>query len=213
MKSIRTSSIIAGALGVGALAFITTSVVTANTCDIGEPAIAAPAATPAQVAPKEKAETERFELGTCAPVKTASSKTAKVKANPKARASAQNGLDFLAKVGPQWQETNNCYGCHVQAVTVEAFSVAHSNQYRVNKASFDTMLKGMLDLDGGARHHADGLSHGSPAIARGAKILGAIAFGRYDEHVNTSLRKELLFEAEKIQIGRASCRERVWLKV
>jgi hypothetical protein len=78
------------------------------------------------------------------------------------------------------------------------FGVGNSNQNKINKKAFDTLLRGLLDLEGGAPHHAGGLTHGSPEIGKGAKILGAIAFGRYDEHVNTTLRKELLFEAEKI---------------
>ena len=200
MKKSQKRSLVTATLGLGATTLVVASLVAGGgMCQGGEPGIAAAAPSPTQSpAPKaEKKKFEKFELEKCAPAKGTASAD-QVKADPKARKAAQKGLDFLAQVGPAWQETNNCYGCHVQAVTVEAFSVGHSNQYNIDKKAFDTMLSGMLELDGGARHHADGLSHGSPEIAKGAKILGAIAFGRYDEHVNTTLRKELLFEAEKI---------------
>lgn len=200
MKQSQKRSLVTATLGLGAGTLVVVSLLAGGgMCHSGEPAGVAQASPSPKEAPAkaEKKKIERFELGKCAPAKgTAAAK--EVKANPKARRAAQKGLDFLAKVGPEWQAGHNCYGCHVQAVTIEAFSVGHSNQYNINKKSFDTMLTGMLDLDGGARHHAGGLSHGSPEIAKGAKILGAIAFGRYDEHVNTKLRKELLFEAERI---------------
>jgi hypothetical protein len=32
------------------------------------------------------------------------------------RGSAQKGLNFLGDDTVRWQKSNNCYGCHVQAV-------------------------------------------------------------------------------------------------
>src|SRR5687767_15026040 len=38
-----------------------------------------------------------------------------VTGNPRARAAAQRGLDFLAANTKAWQKQHGCYGCHVQA--------------------------------------------------------------------------------------------------
>src|SRR5688572_33228978 len=35
--------------------------------------------------------------------------------NPKARAAAQRGLDFLVRESRAWQDGHQCYGCHVHA--------------------------------------------------------------------------------------------------
>ena len=40
--------------------------------------------------------------------------------NPAARKSAQKGLRYLAQASQAWTEKNHCFGCHVQAVTIEA---------------------------------------------------------------------------------------------
>jgi squalene-hopene/tetraprenyl-beta-curcumene cyclase len=117
--------------------------------------------------------------------------------NPAARRAAQRGLGFLAREAVAWQQQYACYGCHVQAVTVEAFSVGVSHQYAVPRAAFTTVLHGMLDLQGGA-HGPMGLYHGTPDIGRTAKVLGAAAFARYDELVGGKVRRELLREARLV---------------
>jgi len=117
--------------------------------------------------------------------------------NPAARRAAQRGLAFLAREAVAWQQQYACYGCHVQAVTIEAFSVGVSHQYAVPKAAFNTVLAGMLDLQGGA-HGPQGLFHGNPEIGRTAKVLGAAAFARYDQLVGARVRRELLREARLI---------------
>jgi squalene-hopene/tetraprenyl-beta-curcumene cyclase len=128
---------------------------------------------------------------------TASATAKETSGDPRARQAAQRGLDFLAKEAVAWQERNNCYGCHVQAVTIEAFSVGRHHQYEIKDVSLRTVLDGMLTVQGGARHPG-GLSHGSPTIGETGKILGAAAFARYDQWVDDDVRDVLLDEATRI---------------
>jgi hypothetical protein len=121
----------------------------------------------------------------------------KVAGNPEARRGAQRGLDFLAAEAVAWQERHQCYGCHVQAVTVEALSVGYRNQYQVKEANLQEVLRGMLDVTGGA-HKPGGLGHSSPSIAGAAKIMGGAAFARYDQLVDGKLQQELLTEARGV---------------
>lgn len=117
--------------------------------------------------------------------------------NPQAREAAQKGLDFLAKEARAWQTQHKCYGCHVQAVTVEALTVGHHHQYRVDQDDFSDILDGMLTQKGGARTE-EKLGHSSPSIAQAARILGGAAFARYDAKVNTTLQDDLLMVAKII---------------
>jgi Carboxypeptidase regulatory-like domain/Bacterial Ig domain len=117
--------------------------------------------------------------------------------NPQARASAQRGLDFLGKVAAQWTNDHKCYGCHVQAVTLEAMAVGTHHQYRIDDTQLKTVLHGMLDVAGGAKLPG-GLSHTSDPIARSAKVLGASAFAHYDQWVKSDVRDYLMTEAKTI---------------
>lgn len=117
--------------------------------------------------------------------------------DPRARRAAQRGLDYLASAAKEWQSHNNCYGCHVQAVTVEALSVGIHNQYSVARADTQEVLRGMLDLTGGARQPG-GLNHSSRTIGQTGKLLGGAAFARYDQWVDASLRDYMLTEAQAI---------------
>lgn len=120
--------------------------------------------------------------------------------DPRARQSAQRGLDYLAKVAAAWQDQHNCYGCHVQAVTVEALAVGVHNQYDVRREDLGAVLRGMLDLPGGARvSGAAGLSHPSPSIASTGKLLGGAAFARYDQWVDDSISDFMLAEARALR--------------
>lgn len=115
--------------------------------------------------------------------------------NPAARAAAQKGLDYLAGAAAAWQQQNNCYGCHVQAVTLEAFSVGRANQYDVGRDRFDTVFKGILELPGGANHET-GLGYSQKgAIYDTGKILGAAALARYDQLVDGEHEQLLVREA------------------
>ncbi len=117
--------------------------------------------------------------------------------NPEARKAAQRGIRFLEREAVAWQNQNNCYGCHVQAVTVEALAVGFHHQYDIRKPALDKIVGGMLTLSGGARG-PQGLFHGDPRIGATAKVLGAAAFARYDQYVNDRVRKDLLREAKMI---------------
>jgi squalene-hopene/tetraprenyl-beta-curcumene cyclase len=118
--------------------------------------------------------------------------------HPGARAAAQKGLDYLAGAAAAWQTQNNCYGCHVQAVTIEAFAVGRRNQYDIGKEPFDNVLRGILELPGGARHASGlGYTHPGPIYDTG-KIFGAAALARYDELASRDLESVLLAEAGKL---------------
>src|SRR5687768_5452713 len=55
----------------------------------------------------------------------------KVKGNPDARKAAQRGLAYLTRASKEWTAKHNCFGCHVQAVTMEALTVGMHHQYDV----------------------------------------------------------------------------------
>jgi hypothetical protein len=144
--------------------------------------------------PKPKAERVAVELPKCAGTAT----TAKLADNPEARAAAQRGLDFLGKEASAWTKQHDCYGCHVQAVTLEAMSVGTHHQYRINDTELKTVLHGMLSVKGGAKQPG-GLGHDSDFIAHSGKVLGASAFAHYDQWVKNDLRDYLLMEAKAIR--------------
>jgi flagellar hook assembly protein FlgD len=141
------------------------------------------------------AELKEFSMQTCA-IEPGKGATPKNTGNPAARKAAENGLAFLAKEAVSWQERNQCYGCHVQAVTIEAMSVGFKNQYEFDQKAFQSIVEGTQNLRGGSRG-AEGLSH-SPSITPAAKMMGGPAFARYDEWVNNSLQDDLLLTAEQI---------------
>lgn len=105
------------------------------------------------------------------------------------RGSAQKGLTFLGNDTVRWQKSNNCYGCHVQAVTLEGLSVGKHNQYAIAPDVMKEVLRGILDTPGGA-HTPGGLTHSG--YPRTAKIFGASAFARYDALVDQKLTDDLL---------------------
>jgi len=119
--------------------------------------------------------------------------------NPQARDAAQRGLDFLAQDTIAWQGQHNCYGCHVQAVTLDAMIVGRRNHYSVPDAGFAEVLRGMLDIPGGA-HGPVGFSvQDSPTgLIETSKSFGGAALAEYDEHVDPGLSTELLRTAEAL---------------
>jgi squalene-hopene/tetraprenyl-beta-curcumene cyclase len=165
---------------------------------VGSDSAAAPTTSAAKVT---KAKPKPFVLEcpetTDSTAAVASSGATDTSGDPRARQAAQRGLDFLAREAVAWQERNNCYGCHVQAVTIEAFSVGRHNQYEIKDVSLKTVLEGMLSVKGGARSPG-GLTHDSPSIGETGKILGAAAFARYDQWVDDDVRDVLLDEATRI---------------
>ncbi len=114
------------------------------------------------------------------------------------RAAAQRGLGFVSRDALAWQKSHECYGCHVQAVTLEALVVGKKNRYDVSRADLDAVLHGMFDIPGGA-HQASGLGVGAGGGIPGtSKAFGGAAFAHYDEAVDDRARKELLQTAREL---------------
>ncbi|HYH97459.1 carboxypeptidase regulatory-like domain-containing protein [Hyalangium sp.] len=109
--------------------------------------------------------------------------------DPKVREAAQRGITFLARSTAAWQQQHQCYGCHVQAVTLEGLAVGKHHQYEVPAKELSVILEGVLHSKGGART-AGGLSQ--ETFPRTARAFGGVAFARYDQYVDSKLRDDLL---------------------
>ncbi|MBN1210508.1 MAG: carboxypeptidase regulatory-like domain-containing protein [Myxococcaceae bacterium] len=109
--------------------------------------------------------------------------------DPKVREAAQRGITFLARSTAAWQKQNQCYGCHVQAVTLEGLAVGKHHQYTVPAEELKIILEGVLHSNGGART-TGGLSQN--LFPRTARTFGGVAFARYDQYVDSKLRDDLL---------------------
>jgi hypothetical protein len=135
----------------------------------------------------------------CAPPAQRAARTvAQPEANPNARRAAQRGLSFVSRDAVQWQSQHNCFGCHVQAVTLEAMSVGRGHQYDVSDSELRTVLSGMLDIAGGHRQRA-GLGVGSSAgMAATSNAFGGAAFARFDVLVDGRVRDDLMGVARKL---------------
>ncbi|HSD90717.1 MAG TPA: carboxypeptidase regulatory-like domain-containing protein, partial [Kofleriaceae bacterium] len=76
-------------------------------------------------------------------------------------------------------QAHNCFGCHVQAVTMEALTVGMHHQYDVGMADVDFMAKA-LDM----------------GVTAGGRVTGAAfqgsAWARYDMWINPSHKQELM---------------------
>jgi len=105
-----------------------------------------------------------------------------------ARDSAQRGINYLSRATAEWSSTNKCYGCHVQAVTMEALSVGKHHQYTVPAADFSVIKNSLLNHDGGARG-PNGLWHSS--FPRTARTFGGAALARYDRYVDGEMTDDL----------------------
>jgi squalene-hopene/tetraprenyl-beta-curcumene cyclase len=108
-----------------------------------------------------------------------------------ARRAAQRGLGFVAKEAIAWQKGHNCYGCHVQAVTLEALSIGRHNQYEIDKGDLAEIVRGITEINGGSRA-PNGLWQDT------GKEFGGAAFARYDALVGPEVRKDLLDVAEQL---------------
>lgn len=122
-------------------------------------------------------------LTTCAlpeKAKLASSKT-----DAKAREAAHKGFTWLAKASIAWTKQYQCFGCHVQAVTMEALTAARHHQYDVDPKDLAAMV--------------DALNKGVTAGGRttGAAFEGA-AWARYDKYVDDKHTKALLQYADEL---------------
>lgn len=160
----------------------------ATTPEPGEVAKAPVAATPT-AAPREAFKLECSADGGVA---------AKMEADPKARDAAQRGLNYLSERAVAWQNQHKCYGCHVQAVTLEAFAVGRKHQYDIPDRSYKEMLHGLTTLDGGTRQDG-GLryAHGN-SLQAPSKAFGGAALGRHDQWVDQDNQRDLLQTAAEL---------------
>lgn len=122
----------------------------------------------------------------------------------RARQAAQRALSFLSDEVPRWQEQNNCYGCHVQAVSLEAMVVGRRNHYEIPDAAIDSVLRGMLDLPGGAHESEVGLSYHGGQLREPSLAFGGSAFAHYDRSLDSKVRDELLATARHLTTLQAS---------
>jgi hypothetical protein len=97
------------------------------------------------------------------PVST--SKVVAAPGNPQARKAAQRGLDYLAHASEAWTEQHKCFGCHVQAVTLEALTVGKHHQYDVQRKDVDEMVRALL-MGANAGGHTTGVAFEGQAWAR-----------------------------------------------
>lgn len=107
------------------------------------------------------------------------------KGDPAARHAAQRGLDYLAQASKAWTERNKCFGCHVQAVTLEALTVGKHHQYTVPGGDVTAMVDALLK-----------------GVTAGGRITGAAfegqAWARYDQWVDGQKTAKLLQYAEEL---------------
>ena len=105
------------------------------------------------------------------------------KGDPETRRAAQRGLAFLASASQAWTQQHNCFGCHVQAVTVEAFAVGKHHRYDVPARDVDGMVKALL-----------------MGVTAGGRTTGAAfegqAWARYDQWIDGQRSSELLKYAD-----------------
>jgi squalene-hopene/tetraprenyl-beta-curcumene cyclase len=137
-----------------------------------------------------------FVLGQC-PAPTGNSVPVVEQGDPRARAAAQRGLDFLAREALGWQGEHNCYGCHVHAVTLEAMVVGVHHQYNVPQDDMNALVDGMVHLSGGARDTM-GFAYQHTDLLAPSKAFGGAAFARYDQLVRSDLQEDLVHTAEDL---------------
>lgn len=105
--------------------------------------------------------------------------------NGDARKAAQQGLGFLTTASKAWTAQHRCFGCHVQAVTMEALTVGMHHQYDVARPDLDLMV-GALQL----------------GVTAGGRVTGAAfqgqAWARYDAWADDKHTNDLLKYAQEL---------------
>jgi hypothetical protein len=95
------------------------------------------------------------------------------------RSAAHKGLSYLAEASRAWTTQHRCFGCHVQAVTLEALSAAQHHQYPLGPKDLPEMVRALeLGVTAGGR-------------VTGAAFQGA-AWARYDRWVDSTHTEDLL---------------------
>lgn len=121
----------------------------------------------------------------CPGVPLASASPTAARGDAALRQAAHRGLEYLAKSSRQWTEQHGCFGCHVQAVTMEALSAGQHHHYDVAKADLDAMVKALeLGVTAGGR-------------VTGVAFEGA-AWARYDRWVDGAHTEDLLKYAAEL---------------
>ena len=155
----------------------------------------------AEPSPAEAAQLVGVALPTCeapAEVSASGSTTTSQRVDPRTRAAAQEGLDFLSQAATSWQGRHGCYGCHVQAVTAEALAVGLHNDYRVEDPALEAMIAGLTTIDGGTRSQG-GLQYHGGTLLLPSKAFGGAALARYDALVGDLLTDDLLAVAAELE--------------
>ena len=104
---------------------------------------------------------------------------AAAKNDPQVRATASKGLAFLAQSSREWTQQHRCFGCHVQAVTMEALSVGKKHQYAIANSDLGEMVRA-LKMGVTAGGHTTGIA------------FEGSAWARYDQWVGNNETAELL---------------------
>ncbi len=118
--------------------------------------------------------------------------------NAETRRAAQRALGFLSESVSTWQQQHQCFGCHVQAVSLEGLSVGRAHGYDVSRGTFSTVLEGLLDSPGGART-SEGLSYHGSQLIHPSNAFGGAALATYDALVDQRLSADLLKVASRLE--------------
>jgi squalene-hopene/tetraprenyl-beta-curcumene cyclase len=101
------------------------------------------------------------------------------------RAAAARGLSYLSSSSQAWTTQHRCFGCHVQAVTMEALSVGKKHQYPVDNRDLGAMVRA-LKLGVTAGGHTTGIA------------FEGSAWARYDQWVGNNETDQLLRYAKDL---------------
>src|SRR5579871_5028789 len=124
-----------------------------------------------------------FAAAPAAPPEQASILPARSEAGP--RHAAQRGLEWLSRSAQQWTKQNQCFGCHVQAVTLEGLTVGKHNHYDIAPADIAAMVAALQR----------GVTAGGHTT--GTAFQGA-AWARYDQWVDAQQTASLLKYAREL---------------
>ena len=107
------------------------------------------------------------------------------KSDAHVRDSASRGLSYLSSASQAWTTQHRCFGCHVQAVTMEALSVGKKHQYPVPNKDLGAMVQA-LKLGVTAGGHTTGIA------------FEGSAWARYDQWVGNNETDQLLRYAKEL---------------
>lgn len=106
------------------------------------------------------------------------------------RPAAQRGINFLAKTAVQWQgEHQGCFGCHVQAVSIEGLAVGQHHQYEVPKLQLASLVDNLIIGPTGIRSKG-GLSPNT--FPKTSRTFAGAGLARYDQYLGGKLTDDLL---------------------